>query len=467
MSGKPFGDVGDFGVALYKQAFLELQKEGKFKGSFSDDGSFNKLENMFAEKVAKILPDFRKNWPNELTQADKDFIRVTETPVKAATDTGHGATSPDGKAKPNLDATSGDTKPAVPGDGRPQEAAEAGKPLAPEITPNVLDKPLINERLTPDMVRTQDHTGLGADRSDASSDKSIGQFTDLEGNRRSIIRLNDQSIMGLLRQPGVLPDKPGGSTAAFDAAGFAELGRKAADYRNSTGIPGPEIGPASAELYVRIFRAMGLTRQDLLGKYEQGKGFTQQPLGPSALGGLFDRYLVQHSPEAKAVVNAGAPQRPQREVRTDRAIDRNTTEVAQDGTRQIKDGNGSIEGLSWRQRLNDTEMQQIDERRADLERRVTAKETLSETENRELEMLRNFDANRNNPEAHKRIIAAMGVSRPEGGFTPETLAKGGFSIRGAAGPIVGASFLMLAVVQAQAATTGDTGYTPPRRATFQ
>lgn len=230
MADRAFGDIGPFGVALYRKAFAELMREGHFTGQSRDDRAFNNLENLFARKVSEILPQFRKDWKAGLTDGDQTFIAVTEKqPI-------------------------GDNSPEPKRPGTPPPPPEPVL-LKPSEAPNVLDRPLTvqitGEGGRADGLRPARRQGNG---SGGRGDEHLGQYTDFRGEARSIERLNMYSIRGLLLQPNVL-DK----TLSLTETHLREAGQLASEYRRNHGFGGPDIGPSSTELYARVFRAMGMT----------------------------------------------------------------------------------------------------------------------------------------------------------------------------------------------------------------
>lgn len=232
MSNRAFGDVGPFAVALYRKAFAELMREGNFTGKSHDDRAFNNLENLFARKVSEILPQFRKDWKAGLTERDEAFIAITEKRP--------GAGDQQTAKKP---------EPAPP----PAEA----KLLKPSEAPNVLDRPLTvqatGEAQKAEGIRPTRRQGNGGS---GKGEEHLGQYTDFRGEARSIERLNPYSVKGLLLQPDVL-----NKSLALTERHLRDAGHLASEYRRDHGVGGPDIGPASTELYARVFRAMGMTPQ--------------------------------------------------------------------------------------------------------------------------------------------------------------------------------------------------------------
>ncbi len=156
--------------------------------------------------------------------------------------------------------------------------------------------------------------------------------------------------------------------------------------------------------------------------------------------------------------------RPERELNSGRNLTRTEVQTAGDGTRKIVDGQVEMAGMSWRERLTDPEIKELDARRTALEERAK-KETLKAEESKELDSLRYFDKHRNDPAVHKQMIERMAEARPEGGFTEKSLRTGGFRLRNSAAPIVGAAILVVAVMEAQAAGA-QTPTEPLKRAKY-
>ncbi len=129
--------------------------------------------------------------------------------------------------------------------------------LSVEDARNVLDNPLLRLPGTDSgIVR-----GISLRRADEmpleGSRPSLGQYRDFRDKPRSLPQLSCQTIMGVLLQPEALGD------GALDEPKLKEMAKAASRYRRSQKVYGGDCGPESVELYVRIFRALGLDLEGL------------------------------------------------------------------------------------------------------------------------------------------------------------------------------------------------------------
>jgi hypothetical protein len=131
--------------------------------------------------------------------------------------------------------------------GRLLEAADAQ---------NVLDNPLIRLPGTTSGIARGIRLSTSA-VGDGTAKPSLGQFTDFRSQPRKIPQLHAQSVAGILRQPGAL------SESLLDEQALKAIACEATAYRRQQGVPGFDIGAESAELYIRIFRALGLQEEAL------------------------------------------------------------------------------------------------------------------------------------------------------------------------------------------------------------
>lgn len=140
---------------------------------------------------------------------------------------------------------------------------------------NVLNNPLVH------LPGAATGTALGirvcTAPADGVSDPSLGQYTDFRMRRRTLPQLNEASVAGILRQPGALD---GGE---LDEAKLRTIAAGATAHRCSQGFPGFAIGAESAELYIRIFRALGLTEENT------------RVLSAAELNRMYVAYLAVHA----------------------------------------------------------------------------------------------------------------------------------------------------------------------------
>jgi hypothetical protein len=123
--------------------------------------------------------------------------------------------------------------------------------LSAAEAPNVLNDPLL--RVTGDHGRVGNISVRLMLPEDVSR-PSLGQYLDYRGKRRSLPQLSGLTIKGLLVQPGALDRELNPSEDDL-----MRIARDGSDYRRAHGKGGLNCCPESAELYVRIFRALNLT----------------------------------------------------------------------------------------------------------------------------------------------------------------------------------------------------------------
>lgn len=116
---------------------------------------------------------------------------------------------------------------------------------------NVLDNPLLRLPGT-----SSDRVGgiklRRAEPAEGVGNPSLGQFRDFRDAPRTLPQWNPHTIVGALQHPKAL------SEDLLDEPTLKEIARAASQYRRAQGVLGGEAGPESAELYVRIFRALQL-----------------------------------------------------------------------------------------------------------------------------------------------------------------------------------------------------------------
>ncbi len=164
-------------------------------------------------------------------------------------------------------------KPAPPP--QPPTPPAAQRLLDPDAARNVLHDPLLHDA-TPG--GTGRNVGIRVCSGNTGTGSSLGQFTDYHGERRTLPRLNGHTVRGILLQPGALdPD------VTPDDAVLRAIATAASQYRRQQGIGAPDAGPEATELYIRVFRALGVTPAML------------QNLDATRLVELYKAYLVVHA----------------------------------------------------------------------------------------------------------------------------------------------------------------------------
>jgi hypothetical protein len=121
---------------------------------------------------------------------------------------------------------------------------------------NVLDNPLLRLPGTTSGIVRSGISLRRAEETDATR-PSLGQYRDFRDAPRSLPQFNPHTIMGVLRQEGALGD------SSLDEETLKRMAVEASRYRRQQGISGGNAGPEGVELYIRIFRALGLDREGL------------------------------------------------------------------------------------------------------------------------------------------------------------------------------------------------------------
>ncbi len=129
--------------------------------------------------------------------------------------------------------------------------------LSVEDARNVLDNPLLRLPGTNSGIVRGISLRCAEDMPLEGSRPSLGQYRDFRDKPRSLPQLHCETIMGVLLQPGALGD------GQLDEAALTEMAKAASRYRRSQKVYGGDCGPESVELYVRIFRALGLDLEGL------------------------------------------------------------------------------------------------------------------------------------------------------------------------------------------------------------
>lgn len=150
------------------------------------------------------------------------------------------------------------------------------------------------------------------------------------------------------------------------------------------------------------------------------------------------------------------PIRPRRRIVERENLGREGIEIASDGTRTFSGAQGELMKLSWKERLTDTEMKELEKTRKELERRVEKGDKLSKDESKQLDALNHFEKNKFDAKLHKKIVESIEKSRPEGGFRA----------RDAVGPVIGISIITSAIIGYYLNSRGESREEPLKRAKF-
>ncbi|GEM_PF-3455466 len=249
--GQPNPYVGEFGLALYEQAFESLSRDNRLRVV---RGGLDGLENLFAGAVAAVLPGFRKRYQRALTGEDLCFAEVSGIKLP------------------------GSEPPVQPAGGQPRkrrirEVMPAPEELVREIElriqglPDFLTHPISD---VPDNARLSQRTvARGARVAGGEPDPDgLGSYVDFQGKVRSVTALNEFTIRGLLTLPSMVepssalarvldPDQP------LSVDDYRQARKLASEFRRKSGFGGPEIAERTAEFYFRVARAMELTDQEV------------------------------------------------------------------------------------------------------------------------------------------------------------------------------------------------------------
>ena len=249
-------DIGDFGAILYERAAKRLRAAGKLNGVVQ---GYAALEALFLTAVTAELPIFFANWKGTrpFSESDEVFIRImtrdlAELPVTDG-DGGEVRSIPSGAAlRSGCDG-------AIQL-GLPLEEGELLERLTARVKAmkGICGSPLIHDNHAPREPRGTAQSPAKVKKAIARSGRKHGYFVAFTGETRPIPLLHPHTVQGLAKAENVLQ-----SRHRFTKDDFRRLAKAAADHRCKSGVGGPLIADESAELYVRIFRGMLLTEEDV------------------------------------------------------------------------------------------------------------------------------------------------------------------------------------------------------------
>jgi hypothetical protein len=258
--------LGEFASDLYIQAQEELTNEEAFPSPMS--GDFTTLEQIYAEKIAAILPAFEAAWREKnyhLGDADLAFINLTKRQPLDSSSVVHLVKSAANSPSPADSAEA------------PFNSVErlAQLKLNVRVRGGVIQHPTFISRdasfngTALQVRRTGVRKGSGENQR-----QYLGSYRDCTGQWRSVPSLHPETILGIARSLCQGPDSdPDLFTPAASSVLDPNLDPSRIDYkfvaqqgsdrrRKDARVGGPNIGPRSAEFHVRLFRDIGLTASD-------------------------------------------------------------------------------------------------------------------------------------------------------------------------------------------------------------
>jgi hypothetical protein len=255
-------ELGDFGPILYERAEKRLRAEGQLAATI--DG-YAGLEAIFRDAVTRELPTYLATWrrTRALSEIDHAFIRLTAGSITLQeTDEEDGSTT----------AVPSDAAIVVPSAAlRPAgdlvqlslsfEPGDVVQRLTARVRAigGVCNEPLTHAKFAPrEPKESPAKPSRGAKKRLAESGRRNGYYRSFTGDLRPIPLLNPHTVVGLAKAEGSLDHK-----RKLSKDDYLKIARAASDHRCKSGVGGGVIVPESAELYVRIFRALELTIEDV------------------------------------------------------------------------------------------------------------------------------------------------------------------------------------------------------------
>ena len=251
-------EFGDFGPILYERAEKRLRGEGKLSKPLN---GYTQLEALFRDAVAREFPNYLATWrtSRHFSENDVIFIKIMtghfdlEAAVDEVVDQGADVSI---FSTTSLGATGELVQLTLQFD--EGELLERLNARVRAIS-RVCEEPLTHARRAPREERTAPPTPTpGAKRHAAENGRRNGYFRAFTGDLRPIPLLNQHTVMGLAKADGALDRK-----RRLTQDDYLTIARAASDHRCRSGVGGGVIVPESAELYVRIFRAIGLSIEEV------------------------------------------------------------------------------------------------------------------------------------------------------------------------------------------------------------
>jgi hypothetical protein len=263
MNNRPPVELGDFAPVLYERATKRLRAEQSFSNSLT---GWPELEALYASAIARELPSFYVNWKasRSISELDAAFIRImtrnwtsVAKPVVSVVPTSVEV----GAARTHFQLLQ---PPHTVGIqlGLPLEEGELLDRLQARVRRinDVCSEPLTHasrapreESATASKPMTEKARKAARKRAD-----EVGYFVDFTGRLRPIPILNPLTVQGIAQVDGVLD-----ASRRYTKDDYLKVARAATDHRCKSGVGGHVIVPESAEFYVRLFRAIRLTQEEL------------------------------------------------------------------------------------------------------------------------------------------------------------------------------------------------------------
>ena len=256
MNNRPPIELGDFAPVLYERAAKRLRTEQSFTDSLN---GWPELEALYADAIARELPTFWANWKTSsrtFSELDAAFIRIMTRNwtaiAKPVISSPQAASTHFQVFKP----TSGVQL------GLALEEGELLDRLQARVRRinDVCSEPLTHARRAPREESTTPAKPMTEKARKAARKRAdeIGYFVDFTGRLRPIPILNPLTVEGIAKVDGVLD-----AGQRYTKDDYLKVARAATDHRCKSGVGGPVIVPESAEFYVRLFRAIRLTQEEL------------------------------------------------------------------------------------------------------------------------------------------------------------------------------------------------------------
>lgn len=263
MNNRPPAEIGEFAPVLYRRAEKRLRSAQKLS---SPVNGYAELEALFGDAITRQLTAYWESWKTTRTfsELDNAFIRVMTrnwTAIAEPTARVHAASAGSHVAGTHFQIYHPSPSASVQL-GLPLEEGELVDRLKARVRliNDVCSEPLTRARRAPREESTAQAKPMTAKARKAARKRAdeVGYFVDFTGQLRAIPILNAATVEGIARAEGVLDP-----SVRFTKDDYLTVARAATDHRCKSGVGGRVIVPESAEFYVRLFRAIRLTQEEL------------------------------------------------------------------------------------------------------------------------------------------------------------------------------------------------------------